>query len=410
MFQNSFMSTLDDTSYKLSGTGVCNIGFGLVANPSALLKPFQNYITVNGSDELHISIDNFHAHTSSVFLFGNRKARHVALQKVFIELLIGVRHLVARRFSEEDTVAIGDSFVNDRCVFLSHCRPTNGRASIGSNVEPCTSASPNLRKTLHLEVRANILLILALLHLCDCPDKLLVMGEKLLSLVEQKLQVGEYHALHPLDSCRYHICGMGVENIREDSTGSPVAVPVLLAVESSHVPSDTVEFFIGELHETLCKDNGFLTVSGEQSGVVVLPCFIALGLDIVIELAQVVEHTHNVGASLELPLETELFCHFDKSFCYLERVIEQSPVILPVMVNGSGFYEKSIVEKLNDDFFAHILAHEINHLVDTALFLFGASDFDNHALPSSLSARSRYFFKYQSAFLISSTPFLFLCR
>ena len=41
MFQNSFMSTLDDTSYKLSGTGVCNIGFGLVANPSALLKPFQ---------------------------------------------------------------------------------------------------------------------------------------------------------------------------------------------------------------------------------------------------------------------------------------------------------------------------------------------------------------------------------
>ena len=73
-------------------------------------------------------------------------------------------------------------------------------------------------------------------------------------------------------------------------------------------------------------------------------------------------------------------------------------------------HSKIIVEKLNDDFFAHILAHEINHLVDTALFLFGASDFDNHALPSSLSASSRYFFKYQSAFLISSTPFLFLCR
>lgn len=107
---------------------------------------------------------------------------------------------------------------------------------------------------------------------------------------------------------------MRVQDGRVLGTSPTVTVPVLFAVKRSHVPANTADLLVRQPSEESHRhDNGLLTMPGEERGVVVLPCFVT-GLDVVVGLTQVMEHTDNVGASLGLPFQTQLLGEIHENF------------------------------------------------------------------------------------------------
>lgn len=172
---------------------------------------------------------------------------------------------------------------------------------------------------------------------------------------------------HPQNPGGYHIGGVGVKHIREIGYCQPVAVPILFIIESPHVPPDTVKFFIRKLNVLLQHHNGFITMPRKKGCIVIFPTvtFQQRGkgglfrASVVVHLAKIVKHTHNVGAAFELPFQFKPFCKGKKGFGYCKAMIEQCPGISPVVVNGSRGCEEPVFNQLSLEFFRNIRVHQV---------------------------------------------------
>ena len=151
----------------------------------------------------------------------------------------------------------------------------------------------------------------------------------------------------------------GIKHIREVGYCPPVAVPILFIIESPHVPPDTVKFFIRKLNVLLQHHNGFITMPRKKGCIVIFPTvtFQQRGkgglfrASVVVHLAKIVKHTHNVGAAFKLPFQFKPFRKGKKGFGYCKAMIEQRPGISPVVVNGSRGCEEPVFNQPFLEFF-----------------------------------------------------------
>lgn len=105
---------------------------------------------------------------------------------------------------------------------------------------------------------------------------------------------------HPQNAGCNHICGVSIKNIGKMCHGSPIAVPMLFIIKSPHVPPDTKHFFIRKAHVLLQHNHRLFPMSRKKGCIVIFPRFIPR-MSVIINLTQIMEHTHNIGAALFHP-------------------------------------------------------------------------------------------------------------
>ena len=131
-----------------------------------------------------------------------------------------------------------------------------------------------------------------------------------------------------------HIGVVRPQHIRICVDCAGVVLPFFLRCKRSHVVANTADFFLGQSVELRQQHNGLLPVTFQKCvGVVVRPNNLTVPeVEILVNLAEVVEHTHNVWGTLFAPDQTTALTQADKVTGNTERMVEQAAFVVAVVL------------------------------------------------------------------------------
>ena len=157
-------------------------------------------------------------------------------------------------------------------------------------------------------------------------------------------------SLDTSDSGCHHVSSVGVQDIGILLNGSAQVVPYALIVIGSHVPPDTEDFFFGQVHNLLGNNHGLVTMPGEGKVAPIIKTSVRQ-FPVLVTLAQVMEHTHNVGTFLPFPVKVEPFGQFQQGIGYFKAMVKQTALIIAVILCGSRcIKEPTFIQKFTDMF------------------------------------------------------------
>lgn len=152
---------------------------------------------------------------------------------------------------------------------------------------------------------------------------------------------------------RQHIRLVRPKYIRISSYRSGVVVPFLSRAKSSHVIPDTHDLFLSQSVKLGEKHDRFIPMAF-QKGVrvifVVVRVFNEFTIQsdtlplrsVLVNFAKVMEHSHQIGGAVILPLQLATFGQANQVFCHSERVVKEATFIIPVVFGGSRSMKKAV--------------------------------------------------------------------
>ena len=111
--------------------------------------------------------------------------------------------------------------------------------------------------------------------------------------------------------------------------------------------ANTADFFLGQPVELRQQHDRFLAVAFQKCVGIVVPTntLTVHEGEILVNLAEVVEHTHNVGRTLVLPMEIVVLCELDKELHDRSGVLVQTSFMCAVVLRGSRYLEEAPVHQ-----------------------------------------------------------------